>query len=150
MSGLELVGTVLGAVGTIAQGAAEKRNQDFIAKQEEMRAKEEFASSQREAQQYRDEAKIAASRAQALAASSGGGAGTDAPTIVKIMSDTAGQGALNSGTALYGGISRRAGLMDSAKGRRAAGRASLMGSVLGGFGQMASGLGKSGAFKSFG
>lgn len=146
MSGFELIGPILGAVGTIASGAAEKRNQDFIAKQEEMKGKEEFAASQREAQQYRDEAKLAMSRAQALAASSGGGAGSDAPTIVKILSDTAGQGELNAGTATYGGISRRAGLFDSAKGRRAAGKASLMGSALSGFGQVASGLGKAKVF----
>lgn len=146
MSGFETIaaiaGTAISAAGTIAAGQAEKRNADYVAKQEEMKAQEEFAASQREAQQYKREASLAQSRAQALAAASGGGAGTDAPTIVKIMSDTAGQGQLNAGTALYGGISRRAGLMDSARGRRAAGRASLMGSYLSAFGQTASGLGK--------
>lgn len=146
MSGFETIaaiaGTALSAAGTIAAGQAEKRNADYIAKQEEMRGQEEFAASQREAQQYKREASLAQSRAQALAAASGGGAGTDAPTIVKIMSDTAGQGALNANTAIYGGVSRRAGLMDSARGRRASGRASLMGSYLSAFGQTATGLGK--------
>ncbi|MEN3145687.1 hypothetical protein ABCW43_00070 [Neorhizobium sp. IRAMC:178] len=150
MSGLELVGSLLGAAGTIAAGQAEKKNQDYLAKQEEMRGQEEFAASQREAGQQRKEADLAMSRAQALAASSGGGAGTDAPTIVKIMSDTAGQGELNAGTTMYGGISRRSGLYDSAKGRRAAGKASLMGSVLSGFGQAASGIGKAFPKGSFG
>lgn len=146
MSGFETIaaiaGTALSAAGTIAAGQAEKRNADYIAKQEEMRGQEEFAASQREAQQYKREASLAQSRAQALAAASGGGAGTDAPTIVKIMSDTAGQGQLNASTALYGGVSRRAGLMDSARGRRASGRASLMGSQLAAFGQLATGIGK--------
>lgn len=143
MSGFELIGalgTAISAAGTVAAGAAEKQNQDFIAKQEEMKAKEEFAASQRDAQQQKKEAQLALSRQQALAASSGGGAGADAPTIVKLMSDTAGQGQLNAASSLYGGQQRQAGLMDSAKGRRASGRASFLGSVLGGFGQAAKGF----------
>lgn len=146
MSGFETIAGILGAatsaIGTISAGAAEKRNQDYLAKQEEMKAKEETAASQREAQQNRTEGELANSRAQALAASSGGGAGSDAPTIVKLMSDTAGQSTLNANTTLYGGMERAAGLRDSAKGRRAAGKASFLGSVLGGFGQAASGVSK--------
>ncbi|TCL70652.1 hypothetical protein [Rhizobium sp. BK251] len=137
-----VAGTALTAAGTLAAGKAEKTNQDYIAKQEDQKANEEMAAAQREAQQNRKEAIFANSRAQALAASSGGGAGSDAPTIVKLMSDTAGQGELNAGTTLYGGVQRAAGLRDSAKGRRAAGRASYLGSQLGAFGQVASGVGK--------
>lgn len=142
MGALSLIGSLLGAAGTVAAGAAEKQNQNYMAKQEDMKAKEEMASSQREAQQNRNEADLANSRAQALAASSGGGAGMDAPTIVKLMGDTAGQGELNARTTLYGGMERAAGLRDSAKGRRAAGKASFLGSVMSGFGQAASGIGK--------
>jgi hypothetical protein len=149
MSGFELIGPLLAAagtatsaIGTVAAGAAEKRNQNYVAKQEEMKANEELASSQREAQQNRNEATLANSRAQALAASSGGGAGSDAPTIVRLMADTAGQGELNAATTLYGGQSRAAGLRDSAKGRRASGKASFLGSIASGFGQGASGLSK--------
>lgn len=151
MSGFELIGPLLGglgtaasAVGTVAAGAAERDNQNFIAKQEEMKAKEEFAASQRDAQQARREATIAQSRQQALAAASGGGAGSDAPTIVKLMSDVAGQGELNAGSAIYGGQQRAAGLRDSASARRRSGKASFLGSVLGGFGQAAGG-----AYKAF-
>lgn len=142
MSGLELIGLIgtgLSAAGTIAAGKAEQENQEFVARQEQDKAKEEFAASQREAQQARREARIAQSRQQALAAASGGGAGADAPTIVRLMSDTAGQGELNAGSAIYGGQQRAAGLNDSAKARRRSGRASFLGSVLGGFGQMAGG-----------
>lgn len=154
MSGFETIAAVLGAagtaasaLGTIQQGKAEKANQDYLAKQDEMKSKEETAAAQREAQQNRNEAELATSRAQALAASSGGGAGTDAPTIVKLMSDTAGQGELNAQTTNYGGLERASGLLDSAKGRRASGKASLMGSYLGAFGQAASGFSK---IKGFG
>ncbi|WP_164898509.1 hypothetical protein [Mesorhizobium sp. M7A.F.Ca.MR.362.00.0.0] len=41
---------------------------------------------------------------------------------------------------MYGGYSRSAGLMDSAKGKRAEGKASLLGSVFSGFGGVAKGL----------
>ncbi|NTF54423.1 hypothetical protein G6L12_05880 [Agrobacterium rhizogenes] len=150
MAALAAIGTLVSAVGTVAAGAAEKRNQNYVAKQEEMKANEELASSTREAQQNRTEADLAMSRQQALAASSGGGAGSDAPTIVKLMSDTAAQGELNADTTIYGGQQRAAGLMDSAKGRRAAGKASFLGSVLGGFGQAASGIGKFASGSGFG
>lgn len=149
MSGFETIAALVGAgttaAGTVAAGAAEKRNQEFIARQEEQKADEELAASQREAMQSKREARLAASRQQALAASSGGGAASDAPTIVRLMSDVAGQGQFNAASNLYGGQQRAAGLRDSAKGRRASGRASFLGSVLGGFGQAASG-----AYKAWG
>jgi hypothetical protein len=151
MSGFELIGPIIGglgaaasAAGTIAAGKAERDNQNFVAKQEEAKAKEEMAASQREAQQARREATIAQSRQQALAAASGGGAGSDAPTIVKLMSDVAGQGELNASSSMYGGQQRAAGLNDSAKARRRSGKASFLGSVMGGFGQLAGG-----AYKAF-
>ena len=140
MSGLELIGALVSAGATVAGGVAEKRSADFEAQQLDMKAKEEAAASQREAAQSTKEAELAMSRQQALAASSGGGAGADAPTIVKLMSDVAGQGELNKQSTLYGGQQRSAGLIDQAKGRRASGRASLLGSSLGAFGQAAKGV----------
>ena len=62
------------------------------------------------------------------------------------LRQTAGEADYNAQTAMYGGYSRAAGLMDSAKGRRMSGNASLLGSVIGGFGSMAGGLSKSGVF----
>lgn len=143
---LGAIGSVVSGVGTIAAGAAQKQAADFEAKQMEMKAKEEVAASQRDAIAKRREGAILNSRAQALAAASGGGAGTDAPTIVKLMGQTAGEADYNAQTAMYGGYSRAAGLRDSAKGRRMSGNASLLGSVIGGFGSTASGLYKSGIF----
>jgi len=144
MAWLGAIGSIIGAVGGIAAGAAEKRNADFEAKQMEMKGKEEFAASQRDAAAKRREGLLINSRAQAIAAASGAGAGADAPTIVKLMSDTASQADYNARTSIYGGLERKAGLFDSAKGRRAQGRASLLGSVIGGIGGAAKGI--SGAF----
>lgn len=143
MSGLELIGllgTAISGVGTIAAGAAQKNAADYEAQQMDMKAKEEVAASQRDALQKKHEGAILNSRAQAVAAASGAGAGTDAPTIVKLMGDTAGTAQYNADSALYGGFSRAAGLKDAAKGKRAEGNASLLGSVFSGFGGMAKGI----------
>lgn len=150
MAALAAIGTLVSAVGTVAGGVAAKKDSDFQATQLDAKAKEEMASSQREAAQSKEQATLANSRAQALAASSGGGAGTDAPTIVKLMSDTAGQGQLNADTQLYTGYSRAAGLTDQAAAARRTGKASLLGGILGGFGQAASGISKAVTGGAFG
>jgi hypothetical protein len=139
-STLGAIGSVVSGVGTIAAGVAQKNAANYEAAQMEQKAKEETAAAQRDAIAKRREGAIINSRAQALAAASGGGAGTDAPTIVKLMSDTAGTADYNAQTSMYGGYSRAAGLRDSAKGRRAEGKASLLGSVFSGFGTVAKGL----------
>lgn len=148
MSGFETIGAFLmNAAPYIAGGAeilggvAENRNARFEAQQLDAKAKEEIAASQREAQDKRKEAALVNSRAQAIAAASGGGAGVDAPSIVKIMSDTAGQGEYNAQAAMYGGATRAAGLRASAAARRRSGSASLLGSVASGFGRAATGFG---------
>jgi hypothetical protein len=145
-STLGAIGSVVSGVGTVAAGVAENNAAKFEAAQMDQKAKEEVAAAQRDAMQKRREGALINSRAQAIAAASGGGAGTDAPTIVKLMGQTAGEADYNAQTAMYGGYSRAAGLRDSAKARRASGNASLLGSVLGGFGQTAGGLYKSGVF----
>lgn len=145
MSGFEVIlpflSGGLSAVGSVAAGAAENRNAKFEAQQMDMRAKEETAAAQRDAIAKRKEGALINSRAQAIAAASGAGAGEDAPTIVNIMKKTAADAEYNAGASMYGGLSRARGLTDSAKGRRAAGKASLLGSVLTGFGQGAKAFG---------
>ena len=134
------LGALISAGGTIASGVASSNAAKYEAQQMEIKAAEERAAATREAQQKRREGELVMSRQQALAAASGAGAGTDAPTIVKLMTDTAKESEYNALTARYGGESRARGLLDSAKARRTSGRSSLMGSVIGGFGEGASGL----------
>lgn len=146
MSGFELIpalqtaGTFLSGAATVGTGIAANNAARFEAQQLDRKAKEEFAASQREAAAKRREGALLNSRAQAVAAASGAGAGEDAPTIVKIMSDIAGESEYNAQAELYGGRARAAGLRTQAKSRRASGQASLLGSAFGGIGQIASGL----------
>lgn len=133
MAELALIGSLVQGAGTIIGGIAANNAAQAEADQMEARGKEEFAASQRDAEQRRKEGQIANSRVQAIAAASG--AGADAPTIVRIMQDTAGTAELNAQTDLYGGRQRRAGMRDSARARRAEGEASLLGSIFSGVGQ---------------
>jgi hypothetical protein len=138
LSGLELVAAAIGAAGSIASGIAQKNAADYQAEQQEAQGKEEFAASQRDADAKRREARIVQSRQQAVAAASGAGAGD--PTIIRLMTQTAGQGEYNAQTALYTGEQRKRGLFDAAKATRLSGRASLLGSFIEGAGTLTKGI----------
>lgn len=105
--------TAVQAAGTLASGKAEKQASFSQAKQLNQQAGQERAASQRMALQNRREADVAASRATAFAAASGGSA-TD-PTVTKIVSDIAGQGEFNALTSLYNGEERARGMEYGAK-----------------------------------
>lgn len=136
------LGTAASVAGTIGAGVAAKNEANYEAAQMEIKGAEERAAGQRDAMQKRTEGQLVMSRQQALAAASGAGAGSDAPTIVRMMTDTAAESEYSAQSSMYGGLSRATGLMDSARGRRASGKASFLGSVIGGFGQAAGGFGK--------
>lgn len=147
MSGLEMIalaGIVSAGAGlaqagaTIYAGNEQKKAAYEAAKREETAGQAEFASSQREAQERRLEGQIVMSRQQALAAASGGGAGADAPTIVRLMSETAKRSRYGEESTLFGGRQRRQTYFDSATSRRTTGDANFLGSVLTGIGQGAS------------
>lgn len=140
MAALALVGSLVSAVGTIGAGVAEKKNDNFQAAQLDQQADEQKASSQREAAQAKDQATLANSRVQALSAASGGGAGSDAPTIVKLMGDIGGQGQYNADSQIYTGYSRASGLTDQGIAKRKSGQSSLLGGIVSGFGQAAKGV----------
>src|SRR3569833_3012205 len=99
MAALALVGSVISAIGGVASGVAANNESKFEAQQQEMQGNEDFAATQRDAEQKRKEAEGVNSRAQAVAAASG--AGADDPTIVQLMTQTTGQGELNAQTSLY-------------------------------------------------
>lgn len=137
---LTTIGAGVSGLSAIAGGVAGDRAARQDAMNMEAQGAEELAASQRDAEQKRKEGRLMASRQQAVAAASGGGA--DDPTIVKLMTQTAADSEYSAQTAMYGGFSRQMGLKNAARARRAEGKASLLGGVLGGFGTTAGGLAK--------
>lgn len=138
MAELALIGSLVGAAGSVVSGINANNAAKAEAAQLEMQGKEEFASGQREAIAKRREGMLLNSRTQALAASSG--AGGDSPTIVKLMAGTAGEAEYNAGTAMYGATARRRGANDRAAAARASGQASLLGSMFGAAGTALGGV----------
>lgn len=127
---LGALGSAASIAGTIAQGRAANAAAQQDALNAEAAGREERAAAQRDAEQKRREGAMVMSRQQALAAASGAGAGAESPTIVRLMTDTASDAALGAAVANYGGESRQRGYIQTARARRAEGRASLMGSYL--------------------
>jgi len=99
--------------------ATTRQQSNYIAAQEEARAGQERAAAQRGAMEERRKGRFVSSRAQAVAAASGGGA-LD-PTIVDIGAAIAGEGEYRAMTALYQGEESARGLEGQAALRRYAG-----------------------------
>lgn len=125
---LTIASTAVGAAGTIAAGQAAKRNSDFQAAQLDVRARQEKAAAQREAEDIRRRTQLALSRQQAVSAASGLGASD--PTVQEIASETASFGAYQAATAQAGGDMRASNAYLQASGARASGSAALTGSYL--------------------
>lgn len=129
--GLAVGGTLLSAYGQIQQGQAAdamgKANQqsaEFSAKQMEINAGQERASAQRKMLEEGRKKNMALSRAQAVAAASGGG--TLDPSIVDIMGDLEAEGEYNKRAALFEGEQRAQDLESGAMVQRYQGSMSRM------------------------
>lgn len=133
-----LIGTAVQVAGSMAQASAQKSQAEYQAKIQEKQGRIEFAAKQREADQKRREAKLAQSRAVAVAASSGGGAyGT--PTVNETLLDIyADIGDYNARSALFEGTEARESRYSAAALSRAQGKAAAQGSIISG---ISSGLG---------
>jgi hypothetical protein len=146
MSGLEplaiaaIVGAGASAAGTIYSGWETRRAAEEAAKRDERAGQAEFAASQREAEERKLEGALVMSRQQAAAAASGAGAGDDAPTIVKLMTETAKRQRYGVESTLFGGRQRRQTYIETAQARRQTGDANFLGSILTGIGQAAGGF----------
>lgn len=147
-AGVQFAGSMAQAAGQREAGRAAEEDAYFEAEQLEDQSKEEFAASQRDALEARREGRLANSRGQAVAAASGAGAGTDAPTILKIMGDVAQRSEYGAQAALFGGESRRAGLYTQAEATRRTGRAQRRGANLSAMGTIFGGIGN--AFSTVG
>lgn len=96
-----VAGAAVSAGGTILGAKSEAKELRREAAQLEANAGQERAASQRTAIEERRQGRLAASRALAIAAASGGGA--DDPTVVNAIADLEGDGEYRALTALYEG-----------------------------------------------
>lgn len=123
-----LIGTALAAGGTIYQGMATNAAAKSQAASLKARGDEELAAATRRAASARREARLAQSRAAAIAGASG--AGVTDPTVTDIMSDLENEGQYNALSALYEGRTKRANYRTEAKIAKQEGRSALMASYL--------------------
>jgi hypothetical protein len=127
---LAIAATAITAVGTLvggaveadaarAEGKAAQQIANFQARQMEQQAGQERAVSQREAIEQRRRARLAQSRALAIAAASGGGTGG---TVQDILATLGAEGEMNAQAALYEGEEAARGLETQAAATRSQGR----------------------------
>jgi hypothetical protein len=141
MSGLEIlgaVGTLVSAGGSILGGVQAAAGARAEAQAMNIRGKQERAAAEREAGRKRQEAQRVISRQMALASASGGDVAD--PTVLKLMSETAGEGELQASTLQYEGDSAATGYENQAAALRAQASQSMLSgfigagsSILGGF-----------------
>jgi len=135
---------VYSAYNTYQQGVAQKQEFDRQAAVDEAHGRAEGAAAQRDAEQRRREGRLIMSRQQAIAAASGAGSGSDAPTIEKIMSDTGRLAETGAQSIMYQGEARRDDYFNSASARRTSGQNNFFGSILRSVGTLAGGIGRLG------
>jgi hypothetical protein len=113
---LSAASTVLGAVGSIHSGNAEARELRSQAAQLDEQAGLERATAQRRSIEERRGARLAGSRALALAAASG--AGADDPSVLNTITGLDGEGEYRALSTLYSGDQTARGLEADAAARR--------------------------------
>lgn len=115
-TGAEIAGEEQAADNARLQGRRQNVERQFEAEQLEQQAGQSIAASQRSAMEERRKANVAASRALALAAASGGGASD--PTIVRIIAGLKGEGSYRASVDLYQGEEEARKLRMGAKSKR--------------------------------
>lgn len=123
-----LIGTGLSAAGSIYEGRQASASADFEAKQMRLKAQEEFAAGAQASTEKRREGELAAGRARALAAASGGG--TDNANVINIETGIQNKAEYSALLDLYTGKVRRSALRSEAQATKIAGKSALTGSYL--------------------
>lgn len=111
-AGTAVAGAALTAASTISAGNARKAESNYEAGQLKENAGQAQASGERAMLVQNRQTKLAESRAQAVAAASGGGA-LD-PSVVDVEGNIAGEGAYRALSALYEGNSQATGMQNQA------------------------------------
>ena len=140
-TGVSLYGASVSADNARKAGESERAAQYMLAQQEESLGTEAFASAQRESKERQLEGELIMSRQQAVAAASGGGASSDAPTIVRLMTETAKRSQYGQDSVIYTGEATRSRYNTSAAARRMSGENSFLGGIQGANGAWLSGAG---------
>lgn len=150
---LEGASTLFGAFSKNESGKAQQEMLDYQARQAEVKAGQERASSQRKALAQRKAGDLAESNAIAAAAA-GGGSISD-PTVMDIVGDIEDESQYRSLTALYEGEDAARGLETQAdikryegKVARSTGRSSAIGTLVSGAGSMIGSLRKRSGLES--
>lgn len=130
------VAGVVGAGASVYGGFLAKQEAEDRAHEYEKMGKQELAAAQADAIERRLQGQLLLSRQQAAAAASGGGSGADAPTIVRLMSETAKRIDFGAQSDMYGGYSRRSTYFSSASASRRSGNNALLGGILDGVGAL--------------
>lgn len=144
VSWMAVASTVLSAGSSIMGGNAADRAAREEGAQLDYQAGQHRAASQRQAEEQRRQARLAASRLQAVA----GGGGGDV-TAVNLSADLAGEGELRALTAIYEGNDRAIGMEAQADARRKAGKAAKTAGYIGAVSSVLS-AGSKGMFEKFG
>ncbi len=134
--GLAVAGSALSAGSTIIGANSEAKELRSQASQLEAQAGLERASSQRQAIDEKRQARLASSRALAVAAASG--AGADDPTVVNAIAGIEGEGEYRALTALYNADQEALGMEAQAKANRRAAKATKTAGLLKGAGTILS------------
>lgn len=134
------IGTAVSTVGQIQAGNAARRSANFQAAQMNQQAGQERATAQRAAIEQRRTARLAGSRATALAAASGGA--TD-PTILNILGDIKTEGEYNALSALFTGEEKARGLEMGASARVVEGQTAKQASIINAGSTLSTGIGQS-------
>ena len=140
-AGLNLIGSFAAANAQKQQGEAERQAAYYKAQQEERRAMQERAVAGVESRRQRRETSLLQSQLQARAASSGGGAGLNDPSVISLASGIEGEGEYRALSQMWLGETRGRNLEDQANldrfvgdQRKRAADASAKSTILGGFG----------------
>lgn len=128
--GLQVAGSAVSAMGTIAGGRAaeqagmlQQQAMEYRAKQEEIAANQSRAEAQRAAFEKQREGRLLLSQLVARAAAGGGG--VDDPTTLNLGGNIKGRAEYNVLLEMYKGENRARGLEDSATASRYTGMAAL-------------------------
>jgi hypothetical protein len=143
MAGLEALGAVVESVGTLVGGSQENKAKQFEAQQYVTEGKQQFAASQRTAEETQRQKESLISSQIAAGAKSGFGGATDTSTL-NAIGDVEQEGTLRQLSDIYEGKERQRGMNNKAKAARFEGKNAQLASYYDAAGTLASGLGKAG------